>query len=165
MLSLLPAFFGLPLTTRLKIIVGDGRRYVHKTAFADKQFDLLFIDAFICDGLSPQISGHAFFDACRAVLSRQGILIINLWNNDKALFEQIALTLSQSFDDQVLFLSVQNKGNVIVFCFADRLPQISAKRLRERAGQMRALSGMEYDIFARDLIRYNPFLLQQLHRL
>ncbi|HSN24433.1 MAG TPA: spermine synthase, partial [Methylomicrobium sp.] len=79
--------FGLPLDRRLKVIIGDGGLYVRSRLETLRgYFSLLFVDIFDHDGMSPSLSNIAFFDACRALLNDDGMLIVNLWGTDKELF-------------------------------------------------------------------------------
>jgi Spermine/spermidine synthase. len=72
--------FGLPLDPRLKVIIDDGAKYVRqRTESQSEQYSLMFVDAFDHEGMAPSISNHAFFDACKMLLKKDGMLVINLW--------------------------------------------------------------------------------------
>ncbi len=157
--------FGLPFDSRLKVIIGDGGHYIQQAVKQQRQYDLLLIDAFDHEGLSESINGESFFDACRIILRKQGIMMINLWRTDIDLFEQIAWYLSRSFDEKILYLPVMERGNVIVFCFPEKVPQLTGKSLRSRAEALAAGSGIEYPDFLQDLKKYNSRVTKKLFKL
>ncbi len=159
------SYFHLPFDDRLKIITGDGGAFIRNTAKdLQKRYDLILIDAFSHDAVSSSINGAAFFDACRTLLTGQGILAINLWNTDRLLFDHIMLSLNLSFDDKLLLLPVRNRGNVIVFCFPDRLPNTAFKDLQSKARQLQALSDIEYPLLLKDLKRHNSRTINRMAR-
>ncbi len=157
--------FGLPFDSRLKVIIGDGGHYIQQAVKQQRHYDLLLIDAFDHEGLSESINGESFFDACRIILRKQGIMMINLWRTDIDLFEQIAWYLSRSFDEKILYLPVMERGNVIVFCFPEKVPQLTGKSLRSRAEALAAGSGIEYPDFLQDLKKYNSRVTKKLFKL
>lgn len=157
--------FGLPIDPRLKVIIGDGGNYIQQAAKQPGQYDLLVIDAFDHEGLSESINGEAFFDSCRVILKKQGVMMINLWRTDRDLFEQIEWYLSRSFEEKLLYLPVKKRGNVIVFCFPEQMPQLTGKSLRSRAEAMAACSGIEYPVFLKDLKKYNTGVTKKLFKL
>lgn len=159
------SYFHLPFDDRLKIVTGDGGSFIRKIAETRrKRYDLLLIDAFSHEAVASSINGAAFFDACRALLTEQGVMVINLWNTDRLLFDHIMLSLNLSFGDQLLSLPVRKRGNVIVFCFPGKLPHIPFKTLQSTARQMEAISGIEYPLFLKDLKRNNPQLINRIGR-
>ncbi len=155
--------FGLPLDPRLKIVIDDGGDFLRKRADAlADQYQLLFLDAFDHEGMATSLRNQAFFDACRLVLDKQGILVMNLWGSDKALFEQVAWWLGQIFNWRLLFLPVPGRGNIIGFAFAENIPRQSIKNLRKRALELEIQYQIEFPVFLKEFKRNNDQILNRV---
>lgn len=156
--------FGLPLDSRLKIIVDDGGPYLRQRVETWREhYSLVFIDAFDHEGMASSISNVAFFDACKVVLKNDGMLIINLWGGThNALFQQVSLWLCQVFNWRVLFLPVRDKGNIIALAFNDYLPRYSMKELRIQALTLEQRYRIEFPVFLKDLGKHNASTINQL---
>jgi spermidine synthase len=81
---------------------------------------------------------------------------MNLWGTNKALFSQIAWNLQQVFGEQLLFLPVRGRGNVIGLAFNENFPKIALKQLRIRALELQAHYQLEFPNFVSDLKKHNP---------
>ena len=150
--------FGLPDDPRLKILIGDGGTYIQEQAKALKvqqQYELLLIDAFDHDAMSPSVNSEKFFDACLKLLSQQGLMVINLWGTDKANFEQTAWYMGRSFDWKILFLPVRKRGNIIGFGFSAGMPKLSVSQLRTKAKALEKQTQIEFPLLLKDLKKNN----------
>jgi spermidine synthase len=156
--------FGLPLDPRLKIIIGDGGDYICQRAETYRDhFSMVFIDAFDHEGMASSICNVAFFNACKAVLKNDGMLVINLWGGtNNPLFQQISLWLCQIFNWKVLFLPVRDKGNIIAFAFSGYSPRYTLKDLRIQALTLEQHYQIEFPVFLKDLKKHNASTLNQL---
>lgn len=157
-------FFFLPSDQRLNVLTGDGADYMRNADTKGTAYDLILVDAFAHDAMSDSITGMEFFDACKRNLSQNGIMVINLWDTDQVLFETIALSMANSFNDKLLFLPVQGKGNIIVLCFPVNFPKPAFSKLSAKADLLQTQTGIEFTLFARLINRYNPLLLNQINR-
>ena len=163
MVKIARSHFGLPLDSRLKIKIAEGGEYIRQLATQnEKRYDLLFIDAFNQNAMSPTVDGCAFFDACRQLLNPDGIMLINLWGSHSNLFEQTSMNISLSFSDKVLFLPVQDRSNVIALGFVNSMKSLNYKRLMNKAKQLEQQSLIEFPLFLRDIKRNNPQTLTQV---
>ncbi|MDD1611626.1 MAG: spermine synthase [Methylococcaceae bacterium] len=155
--------FGLPLDHRLKVILDDGGQYVRsRTETLRDFFGLLFVDIFDHDGMSPSLSNIAFFDACRALLKDDGMLIVNLWNTDKALFASYCDWLKEAFDERMLLLPVKTHDNVIALAFNQSTPLYSLKALRGRAEALEQVYRIEFSSFLKTLIKSNRSVINRV---
>lgn len=158
------SYFGLPLDPRLKIIVDDGGDYIRQRAETNREYySLLFIDAFDHEGMASSICNEAFFDACKALLKKDGILVINLWggtNNPE--FQQVSLWLERVFDWQMLFLPVLDRSNIIGLAFNNYSPLYSIKELRTNALAFEQLYQIEFPAFLKDLKKHNASTFNQV---
>jgi spermidine synthase len=123
----------------------------------------LFIDAFDHDGMASSICNEAFFDACKALLKIDGILVMNLWGGThNPEFQQVSLWLGRVFDWQTLFLPIRDRGNIIALAFNDYSPRYSMKELRTNALELEQQYQIEFPTFLKDLKRYNASTFNQV---
>ncbi|WP_374087283.1 spermine synthase [Methylomicrobium lacus] len=155
--------FGLPLDKRLKVILDDGGEYVRRRVETlAGYFSLLFVDIFDHDGMSPSLSNIAFFDACRALLKDDGMLVVNLWSTDKELFATYRDWLNEAFQDRVLFLPVKTYDNVIGLAFNKGAPLYSLKDLRSRAEALESVYRIEFSSFLKTLTKTNSSVINRV---
>lgn len=155
--------FDLPLDPRLKIIVDDGGDFLRKRSESlEGQYNLLILDAFDHDGMAESLCNPAFFDACKNVLRNDGILVLNLWRSDKALFDKISWWIGQSFNSRLLFLPVPDKGNIIGFAFAENVPSLPLKLLRQRAFDLETHYRIEFPAFLKEFKRHNAYTTSKI---
>jgi len=108
------------------------------------------------------MQGTSLFYASKALLSSNGILVINLWGNDEDLFKKIAWEMGTAFDWQILFLPVKGLGNIIGLAFATDNPRFSMKELRARAKLLDEQYQIEFLDFIKDLKRNNSSVLKRV---
>jgi len=156
--------FGLPLDPRLKVIIDDGGDYVRQQARTGlEQYSLLLVDAFNHDGMAESINHEAFFEACKMLLKKDGLLVINLWGGTKnPVFQQVALWLGQVFDWKILFLPVRNRGNIIALAFNDDAPAYSIKELKVKAAAFEQKYQIEFPAFLKDFCKHNASTIKQV---
>lgn len=153
-------FFDLPLDPRLKVHIDDGGNYICKSVETlSTKYGLLFVDAFDEKGISTSVHNLAFFDACKSLLQDDGIMVLNLWGSDKALFEQCAWQLGKCFDWKILFLPVRGRGNIIAFAFADGVEKQSLKTLKNKATVLEQQFQIEFPVFVTDIRKNNKSVL------
>lgn len=152
--------FGLPFDPRLKIIIDDGGDYVRKRSeSAADTYELLFLDAFDHEGMAESVRNEAFFDACKNVMTSNGIMVLNLWGTDKALFEQVTWFLGRVFKWRLLFLPVPDRGNIICLAFGEHYPMMQMKTLQKRAIALEFHYQLDFPAFLKE------FKLNNLHTL
>lgn len=156
--------FGLPLDSRLKIVVGDGAEYVRKRLDNERElYSLIMVDAFDSQGMAEAICNWSFFEHCQQLLKEDGILVINCWGGvQRPQFQQIALWLGKLFNWKLLFVPVQGRGNIIGLAFNEKMPMYRLKDLRTRAIVLEQLHHMEFTRFLRDLVKHNASVLQNI---
>ncbi len=158
------SYFDLPLDPRLKIIVDDGGEYI-KQRYEDyrERYDLVIVDAFDHVGVANSVRSEAFFDACKTLLKKDGILVMNLWGGtSNPEFQQISLWLGNVFNWQTLFLPVTDRSNIIAFAFNDYTPTTNLKNLRLKASALEEKYQIEFPTFLRDLKKHNTSTFNQV---
>ncbi|OAI19471.1 spermine synthase [Methylomonas lenta] len=155
--------FALPFDPRLKIKIGCGAQHVLQQSRAhDGLYDLVMIDAYDHAGMAPEVSSELFFDNCRTLLTKNGLLVINLWGTDKALFKQVTWNLGRVFGGRMLFLPVRTRGNIIGFAFAEDFPKLSMKALSENAIRLEQQYQLEFPTFIQDIKRNNTSAINRV---
>ncbi len=157
-------YFSLPLDPRLKIVVDDGGEYIRQRYEKYREhYSLIFIDAFDHEGVAPSVRSEAFFDACKASLKKDGILVMNLWGGtSNPEFQQISLWLGRVFNWQTLFLPVNDKSNIIALAFNDYTPTHTLKDLRLKAIDLQEQYQIDFSVFLRDLKKHNASTFNQV---
>jgi spermidine synthase len=155
--------FGLPLDSRLKVIVDDGGSYVRQQAQTGAgQYGLILVDAFDSEGMAESIASIAFFDACKILLKPDGLLVINLWGSEAKLYGSCLHWLEQVFNEKVLILPVRNRGNMIAVAFNQSIPQLDMKALKIRANTLEQQYQIEFPKFLKDFNKHNSHSIQSV---
>lgn len=164
-LKIARSHFGLPFDPRLKVKIGCGAQHVRQQSreHADL-YDLMMIDAYDATGMAAEVSSEAFFDDCYRLLNKKGLLVINLWGTDKALFQQVSWNMGRIFNWRVLYLPVRNRGNVIGFAFGEHFPKPSLKQLIDKAKCLEQQYQLEFPLFLQDFRRYNSSAIQRVFK-
>jgi spermidine synthase len=155
--------FGLPLDSRLKVIIDDAGAYVpqHAKTCVEK-YSLILVDAFDVEGMAESIASIAFFDACKTLLKPDGILVINLWTTATMVFDSCLSWLQQVFNNKILTLPVRNRGNMIVIALNQDVPQFDMKVLKMRAIELEQQYQIEFSIFLKDINKHNAYSLHKI---
>jgi spermidine synthase len=111
-----------PDDERLCLRLGDGADFVRDT---DKGCDVLMVDGFDYDGQPSVLSSQAFYDDCADLLPRDGILVVNLFNQH-AEYALLVDRIRRSFADAVLVVEGPDLGNSIVLAFKE--PSVPVQR-------------------------------------
>jgi spermidine synthase len=156
--------FGLPLDSRLKVVVDDGAEYVRKRLDSERElYSLIMVDAFDATGMAEAICNFEFFKHCHALLKKDGMLVINCWGGvRRPQFQKIALWLGRLFNWKLLFVPVAGRGNIIGLAFHEKTPTYALKDLRTRAIVLEQLHQIEFTRFLKDLVKHNASVLQNI---
>lgn len=105
-------FFGVKFDERLLVAIQDGREYLAQQN-ANIKYDIILSDVFLGTGYSPyRLATQEFYELCQERLSRSGVLVVNLFQDD-AFFADKLLTIKSVFA-QVYVVFVAKIGNAIV---------------------------------------------------
>lgn len=120
-------FFGIQSDRRLGIFLADGRHYL---AESNRVYDFIMVDAFADNGCMPYpLTTKEFYQLCRAHLSKEGVLVVNLLFNDTEYVTKIKTI--QAVFEQVYVCSML-EGNRVVLATAAP-PLLDEAELRRRA--------------------------------
>lgn len=68
-------YFGLPRDPRLRVQVGDGRRFLARD---ERRWDVIVIDAFFADAIPAHLVTQEFLDLVRSRLAPGGVVVTNV---------------------------------------------------------------------------------------
>jgi spermidine synthase len=149
-------YFELPRNERLNVVIDDGARYVQERLNLQREFySVIMLDAFDATGMAESLCNPQFFVNCQALLKKDGILVVDLWNASEQ-FKQLFSWIGSLFEAKLLFLPVDGMINVIGLFFHQDTPIYSQKVLKKRAIQLEKIHGLPFKQFLKALIANNP---------
>jgi spermidine synthase len=119
---------------RFQVRITEGSEYVGSCSCAA---DVVMVDGFD-DGCQVRaLCTGDFYDAARATLKRNGVLVVNLLSSDKG-FHDYMSRIHTSFNGSVASVAVDPRGNVIVFAFKHSPSKRVWENLAARARDLEA---------------------------
>ena len=154
-------FFRLPQDDdRLDVQVGDGFHYVQQTSV---RFDAIFVDGYDHRARAGKLESPAFYQACRARLAPQGVLVANVFGRVRG-HGQTKRHLREAFGAGVVLLPSSDSKNVLVSAFADPPAPVGVAQLRNRAEELKARYDLPFGKWVHALQQANPPDTQALFR-
>lgn len=140
-------FFGLKLDERLNVANQDGREYLARQNSHIK-YDIIFSDVFLGTGYTPyRLSTQEFYELCQQRLSKEGVLVVNLFHND-AFFAEKLLTI-QSVFEQVYIVFMAKIGNAVII--ANNGKKLARKEIIAQAKLLQTKYQFEFPLTDRTL--------------
>lgn len=134
---------------RLQILQGDGVEFLTRP---ENGMDVLLVDAFDQTGVAPSLASEAFFDAVRARLSGDGVLVVNL-AGDKSGYAGLVSAALDAFDERVIVFHDPEDGNHILLAFAKRDFEPRWRWVHNQARELRSKYGLDFPAFAQHIER------------
>jgi spermidine synthase len=130
---------------RFHVICADAAAYVARVG---QPKDVILADA--CDrvGIAPELDAVEFYEAVNRRLSSRGVLVINVCGEPSSAAAHIT-KIREVFGDEFMTLQVRFDGNVIVFAFKDRRPEIDWEQLETTAADLRRKFGLDFPRYVR----------------
>lgn len=124
---------------RFQVLAMDGADFMRAPLHAFDgagvgPFDVIVVDGFDVDGQPTQLCSLEFYDAAHGKLAANGVLCVNLHNND--LYGVALARLRRSFDDAVIVVDCETSANRIAFAFKGDLAAILNRELSTRAREL-----------------------------
>ena len=130
---------------RFRVVQADGAVYVQTAAKPMPGLDAVLVDAFHFDGAPASINSSSFFAACRALLSPQGVLVLNM-EGEPDLYQPVLGNLSRAFDGAVWSVPCDASSNRIAF--AARKEHLMAT-MRQADARLAALPSVHRETLTR----------------
>jgi spermidine synthase len=147
------AYFGLPVSSRLRIQIGEGADYMRVAK--EREFDMILIDAFDSAGVHSSVCTPEFHADCRRSLRPGGVLAINLWNTPEAPCKQQLDAIKAGFAGQILRLPVEQRANLIALGLDQQQTRQTLKQLCTTAQQLTDQLGIDFGKYLRKLQHCN----------
>lgn len=124
-------YFRLPDSPRSTIVHADAGNWVSDPINVGR-FSALLVDLYDATAQGPVRDSLEFYQGCRHVLDRYGVMAVNLFGNHASYPHNLA-NIQQAFGRWVLPLPATPAGNRIVLAFAEPAPGLTTADLLERA--------------------------------
>lgn len=98
----------------LRVVHGDGARYVADLVDLTQFPDVLLVDAYDRNGISPSIAEYEFLEHSRRILRGKGVFVMNLAAHESASAMQVE-RVRHVFGEPVIPVTVGWGGNMVVF--------------------------------------------------
>lgn len=139
-LAVASQFFKLPpQDERLHIEIGDGVAYM---SAGKRRFDAILVDGFDDNARAGALDSEPFYAACRARLTGNGLLAVNLFGQRRGYKASVA-RLEKAFDGRVIVLPPCESGNVVAFGCGDEAIERALPELRQRAAELKQTTGLD----------------------
>ncbi|MDQ5939484.1 MAG: Polyamine aminopropyltransferase [Pseudomonadota bacterium] len=150
------AYFELPRDPRLNVVIDDGAHYMRERLTMQRNFyRIIMLDAYDSQGMAASLCNIDFFSMCKMMLKKEGILVVDLWNNGTQ-FKELFSWIGGLFEGKLLLLPVEGTVNVIGLFFNEDFPLYSRKLLQKRAIQLEKKYDLPFKRFLKDFIKHNP---------
>lgn len=123
---------------RLRVVIGDGARFMLQDG---EHYDYILVDGFDKLGKAGVLDTEPFYQACRARLTANGLLSVNLLGRSRG-FTASKDRIATAFDDRALVFPSCDSGNAIAFARGDEPVDILFEELQERAETLRKQTGL-----------------------
>jgi len=98
----------------LRVVHGDGARFVADLVDARELPDVLLVDAYDRNGISPSIAEYEFLENARRILGDGGVFVMNLAAHESSSAMQVE-RIRHVFGEPVIPVTVGWGGNMVVF--------------------------------------------------
>jgi spermidine synthase len=145
--------FGVPPDDeRFRVVACDGADWI---AQHPECADVILVDGYTGKAQAGQLATDEFYSLAGAALTREGVLVVNLWGSDR-LFDLNLQRIERAFDGRICLLPAEQRGNVIVFAFRRRPARLDWDELRRRGAQLQQRTGLEFLRLVDSLRKRNP---------
>jgi spermidine synthase len=130
---------------RFRVIHADGADYVARLEWSK---DVILADA--CDrvGVAPELDAIEFYEDAHRRLSHGGVFVTNLCSDMDGCAAHVA-KIRAVFGDEFMTLRVRQYGNVVVFAFKERRPQIDWEQMAAAAAGLKRRFGLDFPRYVR----------------
>jgi spermidine synthase len=125
---------------RLRVAIGDGARFMrHEDG---ESYDYILVDGFDEHGKAGVLDTEPFYQACRARLTSEGLLSVNLLGRNRG-FTASKDRITAAFDNRMIVFPSCNSGNAIAFARGEAPVDIRFEELLECAGKIQQQTGLD----------------------
>jgi spermidine synthase len=152
-IQLAHSYFQLPISDTLRIIHQDAVAFLEIAETSD--YHVAFLDIFGPGAMAPALFAADLYRSILARLALDGVLVVNLWNGDKALYNQALQAVRDASDGQVLQMQVKQRSNVILLIFPREIPHKDIKIAQKNSHLYQQRYGLDFALYLKRLRRTN----------
>ena len=108
---------------------------------------MILADACDRTGIAAELGSVEFYRKARSRLSARGVFVANICGDKNSVAAQLT-KLRDAFDDELLSLQVQTDGNLIVFGFKKRRPDLHWERIEAGAPELKRHFHLDFPRYA-----------------
>jgi spermidine synthase len=157
-------YFNLPQKGNIEIIIGDCDGTLQELVMQSDQYDIILIDVFTGNDISNSLANQNIFDACKSLLTRRGVLGINLWSKSPNYKKTVRL-MNNSFDGFTFHIPTNEKRNIIHLALPYEFETKTLKKMKNDAKELAMRINLPVDRFLKQIIKHNTLPGKYLYRL
>lgn len=123
---------------RLRVVIADGAQYMLEDG---KKFDSILVDGFDKKGRAGVLDTLPFYQACRARLTENGLLAVNLLGHSRG-FKASTERIAAAFEGRSLVFPSCSSGNTIAFATGGAEVDVTLDELIARANHFNKNTGL-----------------------
>jgi spermidine synthase len=144
-IALREAFCIPPDDDRFRVICADGADYVARLGLSQ---DVILADACDRKGVAPGLDAIEFYRGAHRCLFGGGVFVANMCGDSDDWKSHVA-KIRTVFGDEIMTLQVRPDGNLIVFAFKERHPEIDWEQLAATAVDLKRKFGLDFPRYVR----------------
>lgn len=156
-IQLAHAYFRLPVRDNLRIIHRDALAFLADDP--GRGYHVAFLDIFGPGAMAPALFDAALYRSILDRLDPEGVLAVNLWSGEAALYRQALQAVAAGSDGRVLQMQVKRRSNVILLVFPGEIPQKAIKKARKHSAEHQQRYHLDFAPYLKRLRRTNRFSL------
>jgi spermidine synthase len=137
-------FFGFREDPRMKVHIGDGRRFIEQT---DNRYDIIFMDAYGADSIPYSLATVEFIRALRSRLADDGVVMANIWGpSSNRLYYSMLRTYREVFEGQHVIDSPTSDNRIVLS--TPRQTNMTRDAMVARAREIQTEKKFSFDLAA-----------------
>jgi spermidine synthase len=134
-----------PDDNRFRVICTDAADYVARLGLSQ---DVILADACDREGIAPELNTVEFYQQAHRCLFSGGVFVANMCGDLDGCAAHVA-KIRAVFGDEFMTLQVRPDGNLIVFAFKARPPEIDWEQLAADAVDLKRKFGLDFPRYVR----------------
>jgi spermidine synthase len=133
-------FFGVQESERLKIHLGDGRKFMEESK---ERWDLVMLDAYGSAAIPFPLATTEFFRAVAERVEPTGAVVSNIWYRNDKLFRAMVRTIHEQFPAMYVFKGKESVNGIVVA--TRQSPAPTCQTIQQRAKATAKGYGFRFD--------------------
>ena len=130
---------------RFRVICADGAAYLARLG---RSKDVILADACDREGIAPEFDAIEFYQDAHRCLSGGGVFVANMCGDLNRCAAHVG-KIRTVFGDDIMTLQARPDGNLIVFAFKERHPEIDWEQLEAAATGLKRKFGLDFPRYIR----------------